>query len=61
MRFKSHTRLMMMQTGWINRHQQDMIEYLKAKNKILREKLRKTSIGLLVPARSSARSGLAGC
>jgi hypothetical protein len=53
--------LMMMQTGWINRHQQDMIEYLKAKNKILREKLRKTSIGLLVPARSSARSGLAGC
>jgi len=52
--------LMVMLAGWINRHQQDMIEYLKAKNKILREKLRKTSIGLLAPARSSVRRGLAG-
>jgi len=60
MRFKPHTMLMVMLAGWINRHQQDMIEYLKAKNKILREKLRKTSIGLLAPARSSVRRGLAG-
>jgi len=32
---------MMMLAGWINRNQQDMIEYLKAENKILREKLGK--------------------
>jgi ribosomal protein L15 len=31
--------LLMMLAGWINRHQQDMIEYLKAENEILREKL----------------------
>jgi transposase len=31
----------MMLAGWINRHQQDMIEYLKEENKILREKLGK--------------------
>jgi hypothetical protein len=30
-----------MLAGWINRHQRDMIEYLKAENKILRKKLRK--------------------
>ncbi|MHC4061141.1 MAG: integrase core domain-containing protein [Planctomycetota bacterium] len=29
----------MMLAGWINRHQQDVIEYLKTENKILREKL----------------------
>ena len=39
MRVKLHTMLMMMLAGWINRHQQDMLEYLKAENKILREKL----------------------
>ena len=31
--------LLMMLAGWINRHQQDMIEYLKEENKVLREKL----------------------
>ena len=25
--------------GWVNRHQQDVIEFLKTENKILREKL----------------------
>lgn len=33
--------LLMMLADWINRHQKDMIEYLKAGNKILREKLGK--------------------
>ena len=42
MRFKPHTMLIMMLAGWINRNQQDMLEYLKAENKILRKKLRKT-------------------
>ena len=31
--------LLMMLAGWMNRHQQDVIEYLKEANKILREKL----------------------
>ncbi len=29
--------LLTMLAGWINRHQQDMIVYLKEENKILRE------------------------
>jgi hypothetical protein len=33
--------LLMMLAGWINRHQQEIIEYLKEENKILREKLGK--------------------
>ncbi len=41
MKIKPHAMLLMMLAGWINRHQQDMIEYLKAENKILREKLGK--------------------
>jgi len=31
--------LLMMLAGWLNRHQQDVIEYLEEENKILREKL----------------------
>ncbi len=31
--------LLMMLAGWVNRHQQDVITYLKEENKILREKL----------------------
>ncbi len=31
--------LLMMLVGWINRHQQDVITYLKEENKTLREKL----------------------
>jgi len=29
--------LLMMMSGWINRHQHDMIEFLKEENKILKE------------------------
>jgi hypothetical protein len=36
--------LLMMLAGWINRQQQEMIEYLKEENKILREKLGKKRI-----------------
>jgi hypothetical protein len=36
--------LLIMLAGWINRHQQDAIEYLKAKNKILLDKLGKKRI-----------------
>ena len=31
--------LLMMLAGWINRHQQDVITYLKEENKILREEI----------------------
>jgi hypothetical protein len=49
---------MMMLAGWINRHQQDMIEYLKAENKILREKLgKKTSAAQRRPATPTGRPG----
>ena len=41
MKPKLPSMLLMMLAGWINRHQQDMLEYLKAENKILREKLGK--------------------
>lgn len=41
MKPKLSSMLLMMLAGWINRHQQDMLEYLKAENKILREKLGK--------------------
>ena len=36
--------LLIMLAGWINRQQQDVIEYLKEENKILREKLGKRRI-----------------
>jgi hypothetical protein len=39
MRVKPMGILLMMLAGWINRHQQDVIVYLKEENKILREKL----------------------
>jgi hypothetical protein len=35
------TMLLVMLAGWINRHQQDMIEYLKNENEILKEKIGK--------------------
>ena len=31
--------LLVMVAGWINRHQRDVVEYLKEENKVLREKL----------------------
>ena len=39
MQTRPWTMLMMMLAGWLNRHQQDVIEYLREENKILREKL----------------------
>jgi hypothetical protein len=30
--------------GWINRHQQDVVEYLRTENKVLKEKLGKKRI-----------------
>ncbi len=41
MRTRPWTMLLMMLAGWLNRHHQDVIEYLKEENKILREKLAK--------------------
>ena len=39
MKAKPMGMLLMMLAGWINRHQQDVIVYLKEENKVLREKL----------------------
>ena len=39
MKVKPMGMLLVMLAGWMNRHQQDVIEYLKEENKILREKL----------------------
>jgi hypothetical protein len=39
MKTKPIEMILMMLAGWINRQQQEMIEYLKEENKILREKL----------------------
>jgi hypothetical protein len=44
MKVKPIEMLLVMLAGWLNRHQQDVIEYLKEKNKILREKLGKKRI-----------------
>lgn len=41
MKPRFHVMLLVMLAGWVNRHQQDMIDYLKEENKILREKLGK--------------------
>jgi len=41
---KPLTMLLMMLAGWLNRHQHEMLEYLKEENKILREKLGKKRI-----------------
>ena len=36
--------LLLVLAGWINKHQQDVLEYLLAENRILREKLGKKRI-----------------
>ena len=36
--------LILILAGWINRHEQDVIEYLRAENRVLREKLGKKRI-----------------
>jgi hypothetical protein len=44
MQSKPLAMLLVMLAGWVNRQQQDVIDYLKEENKILREKLGKTRI-----------------
>ena len=44
MQTRPWTMLLMMLAGWLNRHQQDVIEYLREENKILREKIGKKRI-----------------
>ena len=39
MKVKPMGMLLMMLVGWVNRHQQDVIMYLKEENEVLREKL----------------------
>jgi hypothetical protein len=39
MKVKPMGMLLMMLAGWLDRHQQDVIEYLKEENKVLREEL----------------------
>ena len=39
MKTNPYTMLLMMMAGWLNRHQQDVIEFLKEENNILQEKL----------------------
>ena len=41
MKLRPWTMMLTMLAGWINQHQQDVIEYLKAENAILKEKLGK--------------------
>jgi len=49
MKVKPACVLLMMLARWISRHQQDVIEYLKEENKILREKLDTGRILLSTP------------
>ncbi|PVX27043.1 MAG: hypothetical protein CW716_04340 [Candidatus Bathyarchaeum sp.] len=44
MKIKPMEMLLVMLAGWLNRHQRDVIEYLREENKILREKLGKKRI-----------------
>jgi len=44
MKMKPIEMLLIMLAGWLNRHQQDVIEYLREENRILREKLGKKRI-----------------
>jgi hypothetical protein len=66
MKTRPMTMLLTMLAGWINQHQQDAIEYLKAENVILKEKLGKKRLilsdeqrrRLAVLAKRIGRSGL---
>ncbi len=44
MKIRPMTMLLVMLAGWINQHQQDVIEYLKTENAILKEKIGKKRI-----------------
>lgn len=41
MKTRPMTMILVILVGWINQHQQDVIEYLKAENAILKEKIGK--------------------
>jgi putative transposase len=66
MKIRPITILLVMLAGWINRHQQDVIEYLKQENAILKEKLGKKRLilsddqrrRLAVLAKRIGRNGL---
>jgi len=47
----------MMLAGWLNRHHQDVIEYLKEENKILREKSAKRRMEIRTSRTRVATSG----
>jgi hypothetical protein len=47
MKLRPWTMILTMLAGWINQYQQDVIEYLKQENAILKEKLGKKRIILL--------------
>jgi putative transposase len=66
MKIRPWTMMLTMLAGWVNQHQQDVIEYLKAENAILKEKLGKKRLilsdeqrrKLAVLARKITRKGL---
>jgi hypothetical protein len=66
MKISPWTMMLTMLAGWINQHQQDVIEYLKAENAILKEKIGKKRIilsgeqrrRLAVLAKKITRKGL---
>ncbi len=66
MKIRPWTMILTMLAGWINQHQQDVIEYLKTENAILKEKIGKKRIilsdeqrrKLAVLAKRIGRNGL---
>jgi len=43
--------LLLILAGWLNRHQQDVIDYLLAENRILQEKLGKKHMSVQITLR----------
>jgi hypothetical protein len=66
MKIRPWTMILTMLAGWINQHQQDVIEYLKQENAILKEKIGKKRLilsddqrrRLAVLAKRIGRNGL---
>jgi len=52
--------LVMMLAGWLNRDHQDVIEYLKEENKILREKIGKKKEGSVYVETTTRQGGMEG-
>ncbi len=48
--------LMLLFAGWVNRHQQEVIEYLQEENRALREQLRGTRLRFTDPNVVDSRS-----